>query len=178
VNEAWERLGGIDALVNSIGVYSEHGAFDVSRSEWQRCLDTNLVVPFFTSTDVARRLVAAKRPGSIVNLGSGVGVRPAPFAVPYGAAKAAVTHMTRSLAAYWGPHAIRVNCVIPGVTATPMTAHLESDAELKRQLENSTFLRRLATPDDIAAAVSFLVSPESSYVTGAELVVDGGFSIS
>lgn len=174
---AWERRDGIDALVNSIGEYAEKDPCQISREEWQRCLDTNLSVPFFASTWLARKLLDREQRGTIVNIGSCVGIKPAPSAVPYGMAKAALAHMTRSLARKWGRHGIRVNTVSPGITMTRMNAHLERDPALRKEVAKSTALRRLAAPQEIAAAVLFLLSPQSSYVTGAELVVDGGFVI-
>ncbi len=178
LDKAWERFDGIDALVNSIGTYSEQDPCEISREEWQRCLDTNLTVPFFTSTRIARKMLDRNIRGTIVNIGSCVGIKPAPFAVHYGLAKAALTHMTRSLAKEWGSRGIRVNSVSPGITMTRMTAHLERDPSQRRQAANSTALKRLATPPEIAAAVLFLISPQSSYVTGSDIVVDGGFVLS
>lgn len=178
LHSAWERFDGIDALVNSVGIYSELNPCEISREEWQRCLDTNLTVPFFTTTRIAGMMLDRRIKGSIVNIGSCIGIKPAPYAVHYGLTKAALVHMSRSLAKEWGPLGIRVNTVSPGITMTRMNAHLERDPSRQRQVASYTALKRLAAPGEIAAAVLFLISPQSSYITGSEIVADGGYVLS
>ncbi|CAH1659475.1 SDR family NAD(P)-dependent oxidoreductase [Chelatococcus asaccharovorans] len=172
---AEEILGGIDGLVNTAGVFDPATLADTDLDLWSRMIAVNLTGTYLLCRHV---LPALRREtgGTIVTLGSATGLMPTgPGSAAYAAAKGGVVALTRALAAEVAP-AVRVNCVCPGMVDTPMTTTVLRDHEgnTKPTVTNNYALRRAATPDEIAAAVLFLTSSESSFVTGTTLAVDGG----
>jgi NAD(P)-dependent dehydrogenase (short-subunit alcohol dehydrogenase family) len=177
VDTAVERLGGLDIVVNCAGIIRRADVVGTTEDEWDRVMAVN-VRSIFLAGKHAVPVMATGGGGSIVNIGSGWGLKGGPQAVSYCASKGAVVNLTRAMAIDHGPQGIRVNCVCPGDTDTAL---LRSEA---RQLgvDEATFLEesadrplhRLGTPDDIARAVLYLVSDDSAWVTGSTLVVDGG----
>ncbi|MFM8237429.1 MAG: SDR family NAD(P)-dependent oxidoreductase [Actinomycetota bacterium] len=171
-----ERL---DVLVNNAGQNLPGGRSEWDPTVFEEVVATNLFGAFRLAT-ATRELLAASTivgGGSIVNLGSMAsffGIEPVPG---YGAAKAGVVQMTKTLAVAWARHGIRVNAVAPGVVETAMTAPMMPFAELTQPLLDRTPLGRFAAPDDIVPAVLFLASAGSRYVTGQTVAVDGGFSV-
>jgi NAD(P)-dependent dehydrogenase (short-subunit alcohol dehydrogenase family) len=141
-------------------------------------IDVNLVGTFVVSRAVARRWRDTSRGGSIVNVTSMNGVMPGPNAGAYGATKAAVALLTRQMALEWGVHGIRANAVAPGLIDAGMSAPVYADPEIRAIRTARVPLGRLGTAADIARAVLWLSSDEASYVTGQELVVDGGVTMS
>ncbi|GAA4953352.1 SDR family oxidoreductase [Yinghuangia aomiensis] len=146
-------------------------ALDYARDQWDSSLDLNLHHVMFLSQAVARKLVEQNTGGSITTIASTGGVVAAPFHVAYGTAKAAVLGLTRTLALEWGQYGIRVNAVAAGSITTPRATKTVQDPALSKR---GVPLGRRGTPDDIAAAVLFLISDLSAYTTGAVLPVEGG----
>ena len=173
VDATLQRFGRIDVLVNVFAANYWLDSLDVTAEQWDDMVKGTLRYAFFTSQAVAKTMVAAKRAGSIISISSMSGIDGAPRHVPYGAAKAGLNHMTRSLGAEWGRHGIRVNAIAPGSVETPVTISRtvpERDAALKALIP----LGRRGAPDDVGKLVLFFASDLSAYVTGQTLVVDGG----
>ena len=174
---AVSRFGGLDVLVNCAGIVSRTSVVESAVEEWDRVIAVNLRAVFLLSKH-SIPLMAARGGGAIVNIGSGWGLKGGPRAASYCASKGAVVNLTRAMAIDHGPQGIRVNCVCPGDTDTPL---LRSEAQQLGE-ELAAFLvasaerpiQRLGTPEDTAQAVLFLASDASSWVTGTTLVVDGG----
>lgn len=161
----------ITVLVNNAGITRDTLAMRMKDEDWDDVLDTNLKSVFRMCRTVMRGMMKA-RTGRIVNITSVVGHAGNPGQANYCAAKAGVSGMTRSLARELGSRGITVNCVAPGFIDTDMTKALDDNQ--KAMLLGNIPLGRLGTPEDIAAAVAFLVSPAASYVTGSTIHVNGG----
>jgi len=175
VEEVQKQHGDIAILVNNAGITRDNLALRMKDAEWDEVMETNLRAVFRLSRAVMRGMMKA-RWGRIVNITSVVGASGNPGQANYAAAKAAVAGMTKSLARELGSRNITVNCVAPGFIDTDMTRAL-SDDQRKALLEHIP-LGRLGTPQDVAAAVAYLVSPGGGYVTGAVLHVNGGMYMS
>jgi 3-oxoacyl-[acyl-carrier protein] reductase len=173
VATAERDLGPIDVLVNNAGIFPRAPFLDVTEETWDAVLDTNLKGTFICSQEVARRMVAAQRPGVIINLASGAPYRGSLRATPYLASKLGIVGLTRGMARELAPHRIRVNAVAPGVTNTamPRLGNTEEElAALARQLP----VGRLAEPEDIADVIVFLATDEARHIIGQLLHVNGG----
>jgi 3-oxoacyl-[acyl-carrier protein] reductase len=166
-----KQHGGLHILVNNAGITRDNLALRMKDEEWDAVHDTNLRAVFRASRAVMRTMMK-QRYGRIINITSVVGASGNAGQANYAAAKAGVAGMTRALARELGSRNITVNCVAPGFIATDMTDSL-SDAQ-KTALLSQVPLGRLGTPEEIAATVAFLASPEAAYITGAELHVNGG----
>jgi NAD(P)-dependent dehydrogenase (short-subunit alcohol dehydrogenase family) len=168
-------LGGLDALVNNAGGGASHPFLEFPLEDWQRVLDLNLTGAFVCAQRAARLMVAAGTPGRIVNVTSVHEHVPLRTAAAYSAAKGGLGLLTKVMALELGEHGITVNSVAPGEIATEMTGSEDVDPHtIERQ---RLPLGRPGHADEIAAAVAFLASPESSYATGASFVVDGGLTL-
>jgi ketoreductase RED2 len=170
VSTVLERHGRLDVLVNNAGVTRRiaHGDLEsVTPDVWRSILDVNLLGTWYT-TVAAVPALRASGAGSVVNLSSVAGHRPAGSSIPYAVSKAAIEHLTRLLANVLGPE-IRVNAVAPGLVQTPWTAGFTDIAEQVRQL---TPLKRVGLPEDVAEVVAALV--EFRYTTGEVIGLDGG----
>jgi len=173
IDAAAMALGGIDGLVNVAGVFPTGKLEDISLETWQRTLAVNLTGPFLVTRAALAHLRSADA-ATIVNLGSASAIVPFPELSAYAASKGAVATLTKVWAAEFAPK-IRANVVCPGMTRTPMVSSWQTDpAALAERAKSSYALRRIAEPEEIANAILFLTSPESSFVTGTTLVVDGG----
>jgi len=169
--DAAKEFGVITILVNNAGITRDNLAMRMGDDEWDAVIDTNLKAVFRLTRGVMRGMMKA-RFGRVVNITSVVGYSGNPGQANYCAAKAGVAGLTRSLARELGSRNITVNCVAPGYIATDMT-HALTDEQRQAMLATIP-LGRAGTPEDVAGAVGFLVSPAASYVTGTTVHVNGG----
>jgi NAD(P)-dependent dehydrogenase (short-subunit alcohol dehydrogenase family) len=166
-------LGGVDVLVNNAGANRRATALEETVAGFAHTLAVNLVGPWACAQAAARHMIAAGQGGRIVNVTSVLAFVPLDGGGAYGAAKAGLELLTKVLALELAPHAIKVNAVAPGHTATPM--NYGPDDLAAPTIERPVIpAARAASPDEIAAAIAFLASPAASYATGASLLVDGG----
>jgi len=174
VSETVRQLGPPDILVNNAGVYPRVPLLQMRESDWDFVLDINLKAGCFATIAMAKALIAANKPGSVVNLASSA-IRGAVRGVHYSASKGGVVSMTRALALELAPHNIRVNAIAPGLTDTAQPRYGNSDAELVEMARTTIPLGgKLLTPDQIARTAVFLASDEASATTGQVLHVNGG----
>lgn len=174
--QVYAELGHVDVLVNNAGTCIHRPALEVTEQEWQEVLDVNLNGVWHGCQVFGARMVDAGH-GVIVNIGSMSGdiVNRPQWQPAYNASKAAVHHLTKSLAAEWAPYGVRVNALAPGYVRTEMTPI--DRPEFRSRWIDDTPQQRAATPEEIAPSVVFLASPASSYMTGAVLTVDGGYTV-
>lgn len=169
----WSR---VDVLVNGAGGFHRLAPItDITDEEWIRVVNLNLTSAFLCARAVAPMMME-RRQGRIVSIASGAGIAPNPYAasyLPYGAAKAGLIGFTKLLARDLGPYGITVNTVSPGTTATPRVKAVRDEASL-RNIASQNPMRCLVEPEDTAAAVLFLASPEARYITGVNLNVNAG----
>ncbi len=168
------RWGGVDIAINNAGIVDNAAAEDMTVARWRRMIDVNLTGVFLCSQAAGRLMIAQGRGGSIVNVSSicaHIVVSPQKQC-HYNAAKGGVTMLTKSLAAEWAPHGIRVNAVSPGYVNTVLVARME---ELHSTWQGRTPMARLGQPHEIADVITFLAGPRASFVTGSDWLVDGGY---
>jgi 3-oxoacyl-[acyl-carrier protein] reductase len=170
-----KSYGPVSILVNNAGITQDNLAMRMKEAEWDAVIDTNLKSVFRLSKAVLRGMMKA-RSGRIINVTSVVGSSGNAGQINYAAAKAGIAGMTRSLAREIGSRGITVNCIAPGFIDTDMTRALSE--EQRTALLQQIPLGRLGSPEDVAAAVAFLASPQAAYVTGATLHVNGGMYMS
>ena len=175
VAAAERELGPLDVAVNCAGIANATPAEAMPPEQWQKVIDVNLTGVFLSCQAEARVMLPRKR-GSIVNIASmsGTIVNRGLLQAHYNSSKAAVIHLTKSLAMEWSDRGLRVNAISPGYTATPMNLRPEV-AEQVKQFEADTPMGRMASPDELVGPAVFLSSRAASFCTGVDLVVDGGF---
>jgi len=180
ISEAWRRtgeeLGQIDVVVNNAGVFSPKGDLrELTREDWDFAIEVNLDAPFFVCQTAAKEWIERDVKGSIVNVASSAAFTVAPgfHAVDYGASKAGLVGLTKHFGVDLGPYGIRTNAIAPSSFRSPMNAERLKDPEQVKLSESMTPLRRIAEPEEMAAAIRFLAL-DASYVNGQVLAVDGG----
>lgn len=174
---AWDavtRLGAVDVLVNNAGGSSYMGPFTELRfSGWEKVMRLNVDSIVHLSQALGRHMLE-RGSGSVINVASVAGLTGTPQLAPYGASKAAVISLTKSLALEWGSQGVRVNALCPGWTKTDLNADLWGDPALGASMVEPTALKRWAETSEMVGPAVFLASDASSFVTGQALVVDGG----
>ena len=178
VDRTLMEFGQIDFLMNNAGICLWQNAEDVSQDEWQKVMKVNLDGVFYCAQAVSKHMIE-RRKGSIINIASmsGLIVNRPQSQTSYNTSKAAVIHMTKSLAAEWAPHNIRVNAIAPGYMATPMAEPRFNDPQYGGLWMDAIPMKRPGQPEELGPAAVFLASEASSYMTGETLVIDGGFTI-
>lgn len=175
VSETLEHWNHVDILVNNAGVSGEHSFLSLEEAEWDRVLSINLKGTFLCGQAVARSMVEAGRGGKIVNIASVNSKVVLPGLAHYCASKGGVYMLTKAMAVELAPYRINVNAVGPGVIETELTAPALADPDRLQFLLGHIPLGRIGQTDDVAEAVTFLVSDKSNYITGTCLFVDGGW---
>jgi NAD(P)-dependent dehydrogenase (short-subunit alcohol dehydrogenase family) len=178
IAETVERFGKLDILVNNAAIYMQGDAGSTTLDDWNRLIAINLTGAFLCTRHALPHLAQTR--GTIVNVSSEAGLVGIAGQVAYNVSKAGMIALTKSCAVDFAARGVRVNCVCPGTTATPLVeaavSRAPDPAARKRQLESCRPADRLGTPDEIAAAVVFLAGREAAYATGAVLSVDGGYT--
>lgn len=174
VDHAVEKHGRVDVLVNNAGILAFKSLQDTEDNEWDRIMGVNAKGTFLGCKYIIPAMKHSKAP-SIVNISSMYGIIGAPNAAAYEASKGAVRTLTKAAAVDLNQFGIRVNSVHPGVIATAMTNDILADPDGTKALLGTTILERPGQPEEVSNVVLFLASNESSFMTGSELVVDGGY---
>lgn len=178
LQQALERWGKVDFLVTSAGVvHPSQKMFELTSKDFDRIMAVNLRGVFLPMRTVIGYLVAQSRPGSIVNIASVAGPRPVPLASLYAASKAGVVALTQTAALEVAEHGIRINSVLPGVTETPLFKAAAKPGAPNLDLAARIPMKRMGLPAEQADAVAWLISDQSSYVTGGIFPIDGGLSL-
>jgi NAD(P)-dependent dehydrogenase (short-subunit alcohol dehydrogenase family) len=177
VRSARDAGGRIDVLVNAAGVETLVPFLELSEAEWTRVLAVNLTGPFLCSQAVARAMVEAGGGGRIINITSINAEVALPHQAHYAASKGGLRMLTKAMALELAPHGITVNAIAPGVVDTPLVARSLADPARRALLLRHIPLGRVARPEEVAHAAAFLASAGSGYITGATLLVDGGWLI-
>jgi len=176
VKTAIEKFGSVEMLVNNAGTASISPSIDMSLEEWKKVIDVNLTGVFLCARTAAREMIK-KKYGKIVNIASIYGAVGDIFpTAPYYASKGAVINLTRALAIEWAPYKINVNAIAPGFFPSEMTETVFRDENTLKYILSRTPLGRTGEPLDLKAALTYLASPASNYVTGQTLFVDGGWT--
>ena len=174
IDAAWQTYGGCDILVNNAGMEKEADFWEVTEADYDKVFAVNLKGPFFLSQYFVQKLLAANKPGRIINISSVHEDMVFPHFSTYCASKGGIRMLMRDLAVELGPKNITVNNIAPGAIVTPMNRKLSDDKALLDRLLQNIPLGRIGTVDDVAALAVFLASDEAAYITGSTYVVDGG----
>ena len=175
VAETVAALGRVDILVNNAGIIRRQPALDFSRENWDEVMNLNLRSLFFLAQAAARRFVAQKSGGKIINIASMLSFQGGILVPSYTASKSGVMGLTRELACEWAAHNINVNAIAPGYMATENTRALQEDPVRSVDIMKRIPAGHWGKPEDLAGAVVFLASDAASYIHGYTLAVDGGW---
>lgn len=179
LDEAAAAFGPVDVLVNNAGISVVKPALEMDSKSWRDVIDTNLNGLWIMSQLAARALIAAKKPGSIINIASVIGLRTFPGVAPYAASKLAVIALTRNLAVEWADHGIRINAIVPGMFETELGGSYKNTNTERRQamINIRVPMKRMGEHDELDGIMSLLASDAGSYMTGSVIAVDGGLSV-
>ena len=172
LKDVYKSFGKIDALVNNAPSIHTGKIIDLDLAAWRTNFKANLDAVFLTTKTVLPWMQNSKK-GAIVNVASVVGLKGVAYMSAYGAAKAGLINFTRATAIEAAPH-VRVNCVIPGAVLTPATERAIPNEDLMKATINTIPMKRIADPVEVAQPITFLLSSDASFITGANLIVDGG----
>jgi NAD(P)-dependent dehydrogenase (short-subunit alcohol dehydrogenase family) len=180
VNNIIDNFGKIDILINNAGIYRKGDILSITEDEFHELINVNVKGVLFCTKYVAKEMIKQKK-GVIINIASEAGIVGIKNQVIYNLTKSAVISITKSCAIDLAPYGIRVNCISPGTTLTPLVEEAiknEKDPEsILRMVESNRPLNRLGKPEEIAFAIVFLASDLAGYATGANLSIDGGYTI-
>jgi NAD(P)-dependent dehydrogenase (short-subunit alcohol dehydrogenase family) len=174
--EVTAAFGGLDVLVNNAGSNLRRLAIDVTAAEWRDMMEVNVTGTFLLTQAFGRHLIGRAQGGAVINVASTHGLIGAAERSTYGIAKGAIIQMTRMLAIEWAEHGIRVNAVAPGRLDTASPSRAGADPKYMAAMLARIPLHRLATAEEVAAAIAYLASPAAQSVTGQILVLDGGLT--
>lgn len=174
VENAGSALGAVDVLINNAGTAYKDAFLEIPPDHWDRTLAVNLRGMFLVAQAVAKRMVAERREGAIVNMASTNALGGEADLAHYNASKGGVLLLTKTMAVELGSYGIRVNCLCPGLIHTPLNESLAGEAAMTVYERNSIPLGRRGRPEEVAAAYAFLASEEASFIHGEALVIDGG----
>jgi NAD(P)-dependent dehydrogenase (short-subunit alcohol dehydrogenase family) len=163
--------------VNNAGISIVKPALEMPEKDWDAVVDTNLRGAWLMAQGAARRWVAAKKPGVIVNIGSILGLRTIGQVAPYNASKAGLIHLTKALAMEWARHDIRVNAICPGYIETEMNSAFWKTPGGQKLIDRIP-QRRIGKPEELDGALLLLASPAGAFMTGSIVTVDGGHTVS
>jgi NAD(P)-dependent dehydrogenase (short-subunit alcohol dehydrogenase family) len=172
-----QALGPIDIVVNNAGISIVKPALDMPEKDWDAVVDTNLRGAWLVAQTAAKRWVAAKRGGSIVNIASILGLRTIGQVAPYNASKAGLIHLTRALAMEWARYQIRVNAICPGYIETEMNSAFWKTPPGQKLIDRIP-QRRIGQPEHLDGALLLLASQAGEFMTGSVITVDGGHTVS
>ncbi len=173
VRRTLDRFHGLDVLVNNVGMAIVKDMMKTSPEDWQRQLDANLTSAYLCCRSVGKHMLEEKQ-GTIVNVSTVAGVRGKWQMTGYGAAKAGVISLTKTLAIEWARYNVRVNCIIPGIFHTEATRAVIENPEMRDTRIKKVPMRRHGTPEEVGPLALFLASEASSFITGASIPIDGG----
>ena len=173
---ALDAAGSLDIVVNNAGISIVKPALDMPEEDWDSVVDTNLRGAWLVAQGAAKRWVADKRPGVIVNIASILGLRTIGQVAPYNASKAGLIHLTRALAMEWARHDIRVNAICPGYIETEMNSPFWKTPGGQRLIERIP-QRRIGQPGHLDGALLLLASEAGAFMTGSIVTVDGGHTV-
>lgn len=175
VERTWKELGPVDILVNNAGIETIIPFLELTDDQWTRLVDVNLRGNWLCSQVLCRKLVEAKRPGSIINIGSIQAAKVLPGRTHYAPTKLGLEALTRNMSAEMTPLGIRVNCVHPGLIETDMTDWVMKSPDILPIVLAQISMGRAGQPREVGRVVSFFASDEASYLTGQSVHVDGGW---
>ncbi len=177
VAAALEAAGPLDVVVNNAGISIVKPALEMPEKDWDAVVDTNLRGAWLVAQGAARRWVAEKRPGSIVNIASILGLRTIGQVAPYNASKAGLIHLTQALAMEWARYQIRVNAICPGYIETEMNSAFWKTPGGQKLIDRIP-QRRIGQPEHLDGALLLLASEAGAFMTGSTITVDGGHMVS
>ncbi len=174
-DRVWKELGPIDILVNNAGIETIIPFLDLTDDQWTRLVDVNLRAPWLCSQVYCRRLVAEKRKGVILNIGSVQAAKVLPGRTHYAPTKLGLEALTRNMSVEMMPYGIRVNCLHPGLIETDMTSWVMKNDEIRPQVLAQISMGRAGNMREMGTAAAFFCSDDSSYITGQSLHAEGGW---